>query len=175
MTSSVTPENTNKFVFREISLGDLDGIVQIERAVNPFPWGEEALRDTIASSGHHLISLREGRAVGFLLSNFVLDEAQLLLIGVSPDWQGVGVGGQLLKELINRSQDQGHKLIYLEVRSGNERAIRLYRSLGFIDIGVRRDYYPGLVGREDAIVMSCLLYTSPSPRDRTRSRMPSSA
>ena len=154
MTSSVTPENTNKFVFREISLGDLDGIVQIERAVNPFPWGEEALRDTIASSGHHLMSLREGRAVGFLLSSFVLDEAQLLLIGVSPDWQGVGVGGQLLKELINRSRDQGRKLIYLEVRSGNERAIRLYRSLGFIDIGVRRDYYPGLVGREDAIVMS---------------------
>ena len=157
MTSSVTPENTNKFVFREISLGDLDGIVQIERAVNPFPWGEEALRDTIASSGHHLMSLREGRAVGFLLSSFVLDEAQLLLIGVSPDWQGVGVGGQLLKELINRSQDQDQKLIYLEVRSGNERAIRLYRSLGFIDIGVRRDYYPGLVGREDAIVMSLQL------------------
>jgi len=157
MTSSVTPENTNKFVFREISLGDLDGIVQIERAVNPFPWGEEALRDTIASSGHHLMSLREGRAVGFLLSSFVLDEAQLLLIGVSPDWQGVGVGGQLLKELINRSQDQGQKLVYLEVRSGNERAIRLYRSLGFIDIGVRRDYYPGLVGREDAIVMSLQL------------------
>ena len=157
MTSSVIPENTNKFVFREISLGDLDGIVQIERAVNPFPWGEEALRDTIASSGHHLMSLREGRAVGFLLSSFVLDEAQLLLIGVSPDWQGVGVGGQLLKELINRSQDQGQKLIYFEVRSGNERAIRLYRSLGFIDIGVRRDYYPGLVGREDAIVMSLQL------------------
>ena len=157
MTSSVTPENTNKFVFREISLGDLDGIVQIERTVNPFPWGEEALRDTIASSGHHLMSLREGRAVGFLLSSFVLDEAQLLLIGVSPDWQGVGVGGQLLKELINRSRDQGQKLIYLEVRSGNERAIRLYRSLGFIDIGVRRDYYPGLVGREDAIVMSLQL------------------
>ena len=153
MTSPVTPENTNKFCFREISLGDLDGIVQIERAVNPFPWGEEALRDTIASSGHHLMSLREGRVVGFLLSSFVIDEAQLLLIGVSPDWQGVGVGGQLLKELINRSQEQGQKLIYLEVRSGNERAIRLYRSLGFIDIGVRRDYYPGLVGREDAIVM----------------------
>ena len=154
MTSLITHENTNNFCFREISLGDLDGIVQIDQAVNPFPWGEEALRDTIVSSGHHLMSLREGRAVGFLLSNFVLDEAQLLLIGVSPDWQAVGVGAQLLKELINRSREQGRKLIYLEVRSGNERAIRLYRSLGFIDIGVRRDYYPGLVGREDAIVMS---------------------
>ena len=154
MSSPVTPENTNKFCFREISLEDLDGIVQIDRAVNPFPWGEEALRDTIVSSGHHLMLLREGRGVGFLLSNFVIDEAQLLLIGVSPDCQGIGAGGQLLKELINRSRDQGQKLIYLEVRSGNERAIRLYSSLGFVDIGVRRDYYPGLVGREDAIVMS---------------------
>ena len=154
MISPVIPENTNNFCFREISLGDVDGIVQIERAVNPFPWGEEALRDTIVSSGLHLMSLGEGRVAGFLLSNFVLDEAQLLLVGVSPDWQGVGVGGQLLRELINRSREQGRKLIYLEVRSGNERAIRLYRSLGFIDIGVRRDYYPGLVGREDAIVMS---------------------
>ena len=148
MTSLVTHGNTNYFCFREISLGDLDEIVEIEQAVNPFPWGEEALRDTIVSCGHHLMSLKEGRAVGFLLSNFVLDEAQLLLIGVSPDWQGVGVGGQLLKVLINLSRDQGRKLIYLEVRSGNDRAIRLYRSLGFIDIGVRRDYYPGLVGEK---------------------------
>ena len=157
MISPVTLENTDNFCVRELLLRDLDGIVQIERAVNPFPWGEEVLRDTIVSSGHHLMSLREGRAVGFLLSNFVLDEAQLLLIGVSPDCQGIGAGGQLLKELINRSQEQGRKLIYLEVRSGNERAIHLYRSLGFIDIGVRRDYYPGLVGREDAIVMSLQL------------------
>ena len=28
---------------------------------------------------------------------------------------------------------------------------------------------------ESGIVRTCLLYTSPSPRDRTRSRMPSSA
>ena len=34
-----------------------------------------------------------------------------------------------------------------------------------------------LVGRlkGDTLVYDCLLYTSPSPRDRTRSRMPSSA
>ena len=31
------------------------------------------------------------------------------------------------------------------------------------------------VGTAIAPYMSCLLYTSPSPRDRTRSRMPSSA
>ena len=39
---------------------------------------------------------------------------------------------------------------------------------------------PGMAAREAAVsslglIYSCLLYTSPSPRDRTRSRMPSSA
>ena len=33
----------------------------------------------------------------------------------------------------------------------------------------------GFIGLRDIVVGSCLLYTSPSPRDRTRSRMPSSA
>ena len=33
----------------------------------------------------------------------------------------------------------------------------------------------GLVDEVSAILITCLLYTSPSPRDRTRSRMPSSA
>ena len=32
-----------------------------------------------------------------------------------------------------------------------------------------------LVKLQDWVVATCLLYTSPSPRDRTRSRMPSSA
>ena len=32
-----------------------------------------------------------------------------------------------------------------------------------------------LVNSNPATIMTCLLYTSPSPRDRTRSRMPSSA
>ena len=31
------------------------------------------------------------------------------------------------------------------------------------------------VSQPNAIISACLLYTSPSPRDRTRSRMPSSA
>ena len=33
----------------------------------------------------------------------------------------------------------------------------------------------GLVKRDIIRIVTCLLYTSPSPRDRTRSRMPSSA
>ena len=36
-------------------------------------------------------------------------------------------------------------------------------------------YEEALAGLDDNMTIICLLYTSPSPRDRTRSRMPSSA
>jgi ribosomal-protein-alanine N-acetyltransferase len=44
--------------------------------------------------------------------------------------------------------------MFLEVRVGNGRAITLYESVGFRQIGVRKDYYPGLLGREDAVCMA---------------------
>ena len=36
-------------------------------------------------------------------------------------------------------------------------------------------YRDGIIFRGNGLTITCLLYTSPSPRDRTRSRMPSSA
>jgi len=41
----------------------------------------------------------------------------------------------------------------LEARPSNLSAIRLYQSLGFRQIGVRRGYYQAIEGREDAIVL----------------------
>ena len=41
--------------------------------------------------------------------------------------------------------------------------------------GIAKEHHAFLIGVKAQKVMTCLLYTSPSPRDRTRSRMPSSA
>ena len=35
--------------------------------------------------------------------------------------------------------------------------------------------FPNLAGQKEAYIVACLLYTSPSPRDKRQSRMPSSA
>ena len=51
------------------------------------------------------------------------------------------------------------KMIYEFRQNGELRMIRIVPTFG-------KPYY---------LVPTCLLYTSPSPRDRTRSRMPSSA
>jgi ribosomal-protein-alanine N-acetyltransferase len=45
----------------------------------------------------------------------------------------------------------------LEVRASNVAARGLYCNAGFCEISLRRGYYPADNGREDAIVMECLL------------------
>lgn len=123
-------------------------------AINPWSLSqfvESSLRDSdaalVAESG-------DAGLLGFAVYQRVLDEASLLNIAVEPAQQGRGLGAALLQHLLDRLAQQGVSRLLLEVRSGNLPAIRLYRRLGFVDDGRRRDYYPVPGGREDALLMS---------------------
>jgi ribosomal-protein-alanine N-acetyltransferase len=61
-------------------------------------------------------------------------------IAVDSDWQGKGVGRALFEALLARA-DEVAAPVFLEVRTDNERAISLYRSRGFEQLGLRRRYY----------------------------------
>lgn len=91
---------------------------------------------------------------GFALSRIVLDEAELLLLGVARARRGHGVGGALLAETMRIAAERGATRLHLEVRDGNG-AIHLYRSAGFAEVGRRRGYYRGADGKcFDAITLS---------------------
>jgi ribosomal-protein-alanine N-acetyltransferase len=96
------------------------------------------------------------KPVGYAVFSILFDEAELLRIGVLPQFQGAGIGHRLLQSSINVLHELGTKRLLLEVRQSNIAAIRLYKSLGFSEDGVRKGYYPLLQGsgREDAILMS---------------------
>ena len=85
----------------------------------------------------------------------VLDEAELLIIGVRPDMQRQGLGSKLLSFVLRELRGRT-VLMNLEVRAGNLPAIGLYKRFGFLQTGIRRGYYPGEngSGREDALLMS---------------------
>ena len=78
--------------------------------------------------------------------------------------QRYGVAGfgmrhlQLLEHLMAEAGRQGGRECFLEVRASNQSAYRLYERFGFNEIGRRRDYYPAVGGREDALVMACPLF-----------------
>lgn len=78
---------------------------------------------------------------GFLLVRAVLDEAEVLSIGVSPDRQGLGVGAHLLGYGLSSLVQQGVARVFLEVAEDNEAAIKLYHSFGFEEFGRRKGYF----------------------------------
>lgn len=95
--------------------------------------------------------------VGHGVVQIILDEAHLLNITVKPENQGRGLGLALLEHLMSRAHAANARECFLEVRDSNTAAFRLYERYGFNEIGRRRDYYPAVGGREDAVVMACTL------------------
>jgi ribosomal-protein-alanine N-acetyltransferase len=107
------------------------------------PWPAVAFNRELASKHNHYVGARTaGALVGYAgisrLGRKPPFEYEIHTIGVDPDYQGRGIGRRLLEELLVFA-DGG--AVYLEVRTDNEAAIALYRSAGFVQIGLRRRYY----------------------------------
>ncbi|MEP7351327.1 MAG: ribosomal protein S18-alanine N-acetyltransferase [Sphingorhabdus sp.] len=100
-----------------------------------------------------LIASVDNEVAGFALSRWVLDTEELLMIGVSKNWQRQKIGSMLLAEIIDLAQQDSRQKLFLEVRDGNA-AHDFYHAAGFTPIGRRKQYYRGSGGiRPDAITM----------------------
>jgi ribosomal-protein-alanine N-acetyltransferase len=97
---------------------------------------------------------REWEAVAFGLALAAGDDAELLTIATLPDARRQGVGREILAALDREAQKRGLARWVLEVARSNVAAGALYKSAGFVEIGVRKAYYLQGEGREDALVLS---------------------
>ncbi len=92
--------------------------------------------------------------IGFALSRLLMDEAELLLLAVDPDWRQRGVATALIDHTAAQAAARGAHRLLLEVRAGNQ-ALCLYERRGFGQIGRRRDYYRGGDGTtHDALTLA---------------------
>jgi ribosomal-protein-alanine N-acetyltransferase len=144
--------------FRALQGADeIETLLRLETAAHSHPWHQRVFQDMVASprAGFFLAEC-DSDCVGFACVQQAGDEATLLDIVVSPEYQGQGVGRQLLNYLIDRLREGGNaETFFLEVRASNFPAIALYLSCGFVEVGERRDYYPRSGGgREDALIMA---------------------
>ncbi len=83
-----------------------------------------------------------GETIGFAMTRRVADEEELLLIAVAPKWRQFGVATAVLAEAIEDAKDAGVRRVHLEMRSNNS-AVHLYDKFGFVQVGMRRNYYKG--------------------------------
>lgn len=138
--------------------GDAGALASLDSLVNPSPWTEgqfaAACAVDPASAERALVVYDGGRLQGFAVYSRVLDEACIHNIAVHPSRQRGGLGQVLLAAVLAAAGGEGAARCYLEVRASNVAARTLYEKLGFRLDGVRRNYYPTAVGREDALLMS---------------------
>ena len=142
--------------FRRMTEADLDAVLKIEYAAFSHPWTRGIFLDGLKS--YEIWLMFEGnQQVGHGVINVIIDEAHLLNITVKPESQGRGLGLLLLDRLMKRAYELNGRECFLELRASNQSAYRLYERYGFNEVGRRRDYYPAVGGREDALVMACTL------------------
>lgn len=137
----------------------LSDLSYIESKAHISPWAADEIRFCFSQGCLPVALYQDGLICGFACTSLILDESELLTIGVLPDFQGRGLGRFLLHATLALSKLCFARKCFLEVRRSNAVARSLYEKTGFVQIGVRKNYYAktASTGPEDAITMACEL------------------
>lgn len=152
---------STSYHFKPLGLQDLPNMMEIEREIFLAPWSASMMRDSLLAAHCQVwgvIDDNSGDLIAYGIISIILDEVELLTLGVADQYRRQGYAKLLLNFLLDKSRESKADQVFLEVPVSNAAAIALYEKFGFGQTGVRADYYhiPGK-GREDAILMSANL------------------
>lgn len=145
-----TPTET----YRLMTDYDLSVILDIEQRSYEFPWTEGIFHDCLRYGYSSWVMEINRQVIAYGVMSLAAQECHILNVCVDPDYQGQGIGRRLLEQLLNIARARKADTAFLEVRPTNTQALSLYFSEGFNEIGTRRNYYPALLGREDAVILA---------------------
>lgn len=141
-------------VLRPMRDADIAGVMAIESVVYNHGWTEGIFQDCLRVGYSCWVDEDEGEVVSYGILSLAAGEAHILNVSVKPERQGEGLGRRMMEHLLALAVERGADTAFLEVRPSNYVAIGLYESMGFIQAGIRPDYYPAEQGREDAVIMA---------------------
>ena len=149
---------------RDMTEEDLDAVQEIEQVSVPIPWSKESYCNEIHNRwSRYFVCEADGRIVGYSGIWNVFDESNIMTIVVDQAFRKQGIGRRLMEAMEDSAREQNGKTILLEVRPSNEAALRLYASLGYVEISRRTAYYPN--NQEDALILCKKLDVFPSGMD----------
>ena len=127
-------------------------VAALERQCFADPWSEGSIASELDNPlSLWLVAEQDGAVCGYVGSQTVLDETDMMNIAVRPDCRRQGIAAALIEELVSRLKEQGSHILRLEVRESNTPAIALYDSLGFTQLGLRKNYYRN--PKENALIL----------------------
>lgn len=162
----MTPGGPSRFREASLRKSDIDAVMEVERRCFDSPWTPGQFRHELKVPFSRTIILWDKdsepvRLAAYVCRWLVGDEASILNLAVAEDYRGHGLGRRLVGLVIEEASQRSARLVTLEVRENNAAARGLYQTLGFRQVGMRRDYY----GKGDnAIIMTKMLAEDP-PRE----------
>ncbi|MGD8361488.1 MAG: ribosomal protein S18-alanine N-acetyltransferase [Gemmatimonadota bacterium] len=142
-----------RVLIRRATLADVESIAAIEIRSFSNPWHPLTFSSLISQGRAHVLVAEgpDAQVVGYAVVWWVLEQGELANLAVAEGLRGKGVGSALLDRALADAKANDVESLFLEVRFSNDPAIHLYRSRGFTQVAVRRDYYRS--PREDARVL----------------------
>ena len=140
--------------FRRMDVGDIDTVMLVENQVYEYPWTSGIFSDCIRVGYECWLALMEEEVIAHAVISVAAGESHILNISIDPKHQNKGIGRQFIEYLIGIAKSKRASVIMLEVRPSNVRAINCYNAAGFNEIGCRKNYYPALDGKEDALLFA---------------------
>ncbi|GAE32480.1 ribosomal protein S18-alanine N-acetyltransferase [Halalkalibacter hemicellulosilyticus] len=146
-------EKEEKYTFRFMTPEDIEDVVRVERDAFRVPWDPSVFMQelTLNQFAHYIVYEESGTIFGYCGMWVVMEEAQITNVGIHSSHRGQGHGERLMRYVLAFLRHLGVVKVSLEVRVSNEVAQRLYKKVGFLKGGIRKNYYAD--NQEDALVM----------------------
>ena len=127
-------------------------IAELEKLCFSDPWSANSIASELENKlAFWLVATEGDRVAGYIGSQTVMNETDMMNVAVHPDYRRKGIAEALVNDLVENLKKMGSHCLTLEVRASNVPAITLYEKLGFSEIGRRKNYYRN--PREDALIL----------------------
>ena len=141
------------YIIRPMEVSDTEQVEMIEKQIFSIPWSQKSFEDACQSNDNiYLVCEMNGQIAGYCGLWTVLGEGNITNMAVSGGFRRLGIAETLMKEMEKRGMSKNVVTYFLEVRKSNEAAVNLYKKMGYVQIGVRKNFYEKPM--EDALVMS---------------------
>lgn len=127
-------------------------VAELEKLCFNDPWSVNSIVYELTNPlSLWLVAAEADTVVGYVGSQSVMDEADMMNIAVHPEYRRRGIAQELVHRLVTALRQKEVRRLTLEVRASNEPAKALYSGLGFEQVGCRPNYYRN--PREDALIL----------------------
>ncbi len=140
---------------RPMVMTDVDGVMAVEHDSFLTPWSRSAFEEELAQNrlARYIVAVENDEIVGYAGTWLVINEAHVTNVAVSGQRRREGIGRLLMQKLMELARENDMESMTLEVRVSNAAARHLYQQLGFVEAGIRKNYYSET--KEDALILWC--------------------